>query len=246
MTSYDICFLTLLDRIMRNLSIQMKLPIKRKHSPDLSLTSYQLRDSIDTYDKSCEGHLYIQSKTLWKFPPYLWKRRYFVLQRDVLYFFKTRESMCEDTDLDEQSSNLLKIQSDTGIYPEESCSKGFKKYLIRITHGKLNYVLCTSSEQDRNTWLASLLTVITRKFIGSLAKKPNNTKPVPKQKSKSLSARYSSFFPAPEDADCADDDAVFLLKTSTGPVYKAESMFDLSSDRRGNLYYSRSSFVALA
>lgn len=110
-----------------------------------------------TRKSEMEGYLFMQNQVLWKFPMHTWKRRYFVLENDFLYFTK---------DVDEKVSLMktakIQIDADTGIYPEDS-QRG--RFYLRITQGKQNYLLYTNDLNERNTWLNALLTIITRKYV---------------------------------------------------------------------------------
>uniref|UniRef100_A0A7M5V8V8 PH domain-containing protein n=1 Tax=Clytia hemisphaerica TaxID=252671 RepID=A0A7M5V8V8_9CNID len=175
----------------------------------------------------CEGYLFIQSKALWMFPNHLWKKRYFTLKGDVLFFTKSKGDL-----IFQDTTPAIEIEADTGIYPEENL-KGKSKYLIRICKGKQTFTLCSESEDDRNTWLACLLTVITQKYVVNfkagfyksvrLNYKPNKAK---------THQRHSSFIPrkAPEDGF----DPKFSRIDERGSIImsRTESLFEISPSQK--------------
>lgn len=208
---------------------------------DFSLTSFS--ESFNEFEgKSlahCEGYLYIQSRSLWRFPNHLWKRRYFTLRNDVLYFTKQKGDL-----IFEETTDKIEIEADTGIYPEES-TKGSKKFFIRIAQGKQNYILCSADENDRNTWLASLLTVITEKYVINFKAGSYKSIRLNHKESRRITQRHSSFLPKSltENDVCVHE---FSRKNNNGTLVlqKAESLFNLSGYKEG-VYDDRSSFVAL-
>ena len=215
--------------------------MKWSRDQDFTLTSF--KETFNEFEgekpKSCEGYLYIQSRSLWRFPNHLWKRRYFTLRNDCLYFTKEKGDL-----IFSDSTHKIEIEADTGIYPEDH-TKGKSKFLIRITQGKQNYVLCSGDETDRNTWLASLLTVITQKFVvnfkaGCYKSIRLNYKPRPK-----VTQRHSSF--VPKRVTDEDRQNEFSRKLASGSMIlnKAESLFNLSTSHKDSTYYERTSFVAL-
>lgn len=189
----------------------------------------------------CEGYLYIQSKALWMFPSHLWKKRYFRLKGDVLYFTKNKGDL-----IFEDTTPAIEIEADTGIYPEENL-KGKAKYFIRICKGKQTFILCSESEEDRNTWMACLLTVITQKYVvnfkaGFYKSVRLNYKPTKVK----THQRHSSFIPKSrfsEDGEFAPQFARIEEKGMT----RTESLFEISPTQNKEFSYTtdRTSFVAM-
>lgn len=140
---------------------------------DLPVTRYEERsdseDEKDTVEEDemnlpditfCEGYLYVQNRSFWRFPKHVWKRKYFTLKSDSLYITECK------TDNTAQNSTCIKIGLDTGIYPRDNIN-GRPKYYIRITTGKQNYTLRSAEENDRNTWITSLLTSMSNTIMGT-------------------------------------------------------------------------------
>lgn len=192
----------------------------------------------------CENYLYIQSKSVWKFPNHLWKQRYFTLRHDVLYFTKNKGDL-----IFEDTTSAIEIEADTGIYPEELECKGKKKFLIRICKGKSTHVLCSESEEVRNTFLACLLTVITQKYVvnfkcGYYKSVRLNYKPKVKAQQ-----RHSSFVPTrrPSEEELLRDRHHFNRKEDHGSLImnRTESLLNISPTGKEFPFGNRSSFVAL-
>lgn len=150
---------------------------------------------------SCEGYLYLQSPGIWGLPTPLWKRKYCILRDDCVYMTKKYGDLI----IPDVTSNI-QIQSDTGIYPDEHY-RGKYKYCIRITQEKQTYILCSKTENERNKWLNSLLTLITKKYIINFKSCAYETIRLPsKIKRKSiLSRRHSSFEEQAKDEVDAKD-----------------------------------------
>jgi len=213
---------------------------RMKFSPpsplDLKKTNFNEFEGVNS--NLCEGYLYIQSKSLWMFPNHLWKKRYFRLRNDVLYFTKNKGDL-----IFEDTTPAIEIEADTGIYPEENV-KGKAKYFIRICKGKQNFILCSEDEEDRNMWLACLLTVITQKYVvnfkaGFYKSVRLNYKPKPK-----THQRHSSFSPK----RITDEDQ-FSIVDDKAPIVmgRAESLFNISptSAKEFPFSHERNSFVAM-
>jgi len=185
-------------------------------------------EKVDTPKATLEGYLFIQSKSLWRFPQHLWKKRYFTLINDTLYFTKHEEEIINE----ENTATRIEIEADSGIYPEENV-KGKSKFYIRITQGKQNFILCSPDEIERNKWLSSLLTVITQKYVvnfkgGAYKSIRLNYK---EKKQIPIKQRHSSFVPRRFSDD--DRQNEFKIKTHFGSLVltKAESMFNLNQAR---------------
>lgn len=101
-------------------------------------------------ENTCEGYLYVQNRSFWRLPKHAWKRKYFTLKSDSLYMTECKNDAVQDSD-------CIKIGLDTGIYPRDHAGSDNPKYYIRITTGKQNYTLRSCEEDDRNTWITSLL-----------------------------------------------------------------------------------------
>lgn len=110
-------------------------------------------------DNNCEGYLYLQAPGLWMLPTQIWRKRYCMIRDDKLYFLKDHEEK-----LIHGVTTHIKIEAETGIYPKEY-QKGKHKYCLRIVQLKQTFILCSKDENERNKWLSSLLTIITRKYI---------------------------------------------------------------------------------
>jgi len=138
---------------------------------DLPINSFVKSDSDDEGDEKdsignnlpeytfCEGYLYVQNRSFWRFPKHVWKRKYFTLKSDSLYISECKNEITQD-------STCIKIGLDTGIYPRDNIN-GRPKYYIRITTGKQNYTLRSTEEDDRNTWITSLLTSMSNTLMGT-------------------------------------------------------------------------------
>ena len=177
-----------------------------------------------------EGYLYMQCLCLWKFPTHLWRRRYFTLKNDTLYFTKDEKDI-----LNQDKTSKIQIEADTGIYPEEN-KKGKSKYYIKIISGIQRFVLCSTSENERDEWLSSLLTVITQKYVTHFkGNKYSSIKLNLKSKSTKKATRISSEI-TPE---------ITLDKKENGrlAIDRSESMFDLVVEN--DLKEKRQSLVVL-
>lgn len=108
----------------------------------------------------CEGLLKMQIHS-WKFPSWvwLWKRRYFKLRQNRLYFIEKQGDL-----LHPESTPYITIEIDTDICPEIQKGKLRDKYFIRIKK-KTTYVLQAYSEPEWTKWVAALLTVISSKYL---------------------------------------------------------------------------------
>lgn len=185
-----------------------------------------------------EGYVYIQSKSLWRFPTHLWKRRYFVLRNDCLYFVKDEKDKIH---LDHAA--CIEIESDTGIYPEDN-TKGKQKFYIRINQDRQNFILCFVDNVERNKWLSSLLTIITQKYMSNF--KSGAYKSIKlnynQKRHKPLRMRHSSFLPRRGSEDTRND-IPFLNRFGSLALRKAESMFNLN--RYTEDHKDRKSLVAI-
>ena len=189
----------------------------------------------------CEGYLFIQSKALWMFPSHLWKKRYFRLRGDVLYFTKNKGDL-----IFEDTTPAIEIEADTGIYPEENL-KGKAKYFIRICKGKQTFILCSESEEGRNNWMACLLTVITQKYVvnfkaGFYKSVRLNYKPTKVK----THQRHSSFIPTSRYSEDAEFTPQFARIEEKG-MNRTESLFEISPTQNKEFSYTtdRKSFVAI-
>ena len=108
----------------------------------------------------CEGLLKMQIHS-WKFPSWvwLWKRRYFKLRQNRLYFIEKQGDL-----LHPESTPYITIEIDTDICPEIQKGKLRDKYFIRIKK-KTTYVLQAYSEPEWTKWVAALLTVISSNYL---------------------------------------------------------------------------------
>lgn len=106
----------------------------------------------------CEGFLYVQNRSFWRFPKHIWKKKYFTLKSDSLYISDAKNDITPN-------STCIKIGLDTAIYPRDGIN-GSPKYYIRITTGKQNYTLRSTEEDDRNAWITSLLTSMSNNLMG--------------------------------------------------------------------------------
>ena len=109
-----------------------------------------------------EGQLFVQSRNLWRIPSNVWKQRYFVLNKDFLYFYKKGKSTDRSPRV---SPEVIPLNENLGLYPEEACGKHLR-FCIRITNGKRIYNLCANSEMERDSWLTAILSLITEQFLG--------------------------------------------------------------------------------
>ena len=190
---------------------------------DFKMTSCQetFSNMNERSSRLCEGYLYLQGHRLWRFPNHLWNRKYFTLKNDCLYFTKEKGELTF-----EDAKNKIEIEADTGIYPEES-TKGKERYFIRITQGKQQYVLCSGKENDRNIWLASLLTVITQKFINNFKSEYYKSIPL------NYRTRQNKIQKQKRLRSKSDDDRKheFSIKLKTGSLLltKPESLFNLTT-----------------
>jgi len=115
-----------------------------------------------SHPAACEGYLYVQNRSFWKLSKHAWKRKYVALRRDSLYI---TEDKCDSVS-ESEKIECIKIRTDTGIYPRDH--EGEKnKYYIRITSGKQNYTLRSEVEDDRNTWITSLLMSMSNTLFGN-------------------------------------------------------------------------------
>lgn len=214
-----------------------------QHNKRMKLSSVENNNynSLEGINSSlCEGYMYIQSKALWMFPGHLWKKRYFRLKGDVLYFTKNKGDL-----IFEDTTPAIEIEADTGIYPEENV-RGKAKYFIRICKGKQTYTLCSEKEEDRNTWMACLLTVITQKYVVNfkagfyksvrLNYKPSKVK---------THQRHSSFIPKSRFSD--DEFTPQFARIEEKGMGRTESLFEISPTQNKEFTYAndRTSFVAI-
>lgn len=109
---------------------------------------------------TCEGYLYLQNKSFFRLPKHAWKRKYFTLKSDSLYVTECKNDAVQDSD-------CIKIGLDTGIYPRDHAGSDNRKYYIRITTGKQNFTVRSCEEDDRNTWITSLLMSMSNTLLGN-------------------------------------------------------------------------------
>ena len=107
---------------------------------------------------SCEGYLEMQKKGSWKMNGHIWAQRFFTLKNDSLFYAK---------DALGNKKKLLNIEIDTAIYSEEEEKDDIIHYFIRIANAQQHIHLRVCDESSRNTWLASFLTVVTKKLMCS-------------------------------------------------------------------------------
>lgn len=96
-----------------------------------------------------EGYIWKQSKsTPWK---RRWKRRYFILSGDKLYFLKEKSE-------ESVSAKIVRILDIVSMMVEDF---GFrrKKFGLRLrANNKESYIVSCNSEAERNDWITAVLT----------------------------------------------------------------------------------------
>lgn len=96
-----------------------------------------------------EGYIWKQSKsTPWK---RRWKRRYFILSGDKLYFLKEKSE-------ESVSAKIVRVLDIVSMMVEDF---GFrrKKFGLRLrANNKESYIVSCNSEAERNDWITAVLT----------------------------------------------------------------------------------------
>lgn len=130
-------------------------------APKKSTSVWDFREHhCEKEPSTCEGYLYVQNKSFFRLPTkQAWKRKYFTLKSDSLYMTECPNDTVQDSD-------CIKIGLDTGIYPRDHSDSDNPKFYIRITSGKQNYTLRSCEEDDRNTWITSLLMSMSTAIMG--------------------------------------------------------------------------------
>ena len=161
------------------------------------------------YDEVVEdyGFFFVQNQCLWKAH---WKNRLLILKGDHVFLFKTKKGF------EKQWIDKMQIDENVGIYLERSESKHKDtEYHIRLVKGWKTYHLSTNSEEERDSWIASLLTVISRKLVENSSSTPNT----------------SSIAPNSPSAE-AQDDCISICNYNTSiRTRKIESSDDISESR---------------
>ncbi|XP_068705924.1 differentially expressed in FDCP 6 homolog [Montipora capricornis] len=96
-----------------------------------------------------EGYLFKQSRTVWK----LWKARFFILKTTGLFYYK-KKSHCSGLALGVIAFRDISMQVD-----EVGDKK--RKFCLKIHADGKTFSLCCFSEEERNSWMAAILTAVT-------------------------------------------------------------------------------------
>lgn len=103
-----------------------------------------------------EGYIWKQSKsTPWK---RRWKRRYFILSGDKLYFLKEKSE-------ESVSAKIVRILDIVSMMVEDF---GFrrKKFGLRLrANNKESYIVSCTSEEERNDWITAVLTAKSHSLV---------------------------------------------------------------------------------
>ena len=103
------------------------------------------------------GFFFVQSGCLWTAR---WKNRLLILKGEYIFIYRTEKGFTD------QWIDKMHIDSNVQIYLEESETREkIKIYHIRLVKGWKTYNLCTNSEEERDSWITSLLTVISRNVM---------------------------------------------------------------------------------
>ena len=123
----------------------------------------------------------VQRRSLWT----TWKSRLLILRGDYLLICKTEKGSKDEY------VKRLRIDDTVKIFLEESESKlKGKLFHVRLVKKQKTFNLCTSSREERNSWVTAFLEVIAKNFIEKRTAstvRPNRTTEVLKLGENSLS-----------------------------------------------------------
>lgn len=100
-----------------------------------------------------EGYLFKQSRSVWK----LWKARFFILKTTGLFYYK-KKSHCSGLAL-----GVIPFK-DISMQVDEVGDKR-RKFCLKIHADGKTFCLCCFSEDERNSWMAAILTAVTSYVI---------------------------------------------------------------------------------
>ena len=128
------------------------------------VTSSRLRRQKNSAESSTPENLSIKEGYVWKRTNLVplnrsWKKRYFVLNEDELFFFKEKGE-------ESVSGKIVRILDVVSLMAEDF---GFrrKKFGLRLrAKNKESYILSCSSEADRNDWITAVLTAKSASLVG--------------------------------------------------------------------------------
>ena len=123
-----------------------------------------------------EGLLRVQSRGFRrKANPRTWKQMYAILEESKLYLY--------DNKFDETPKFSITLDETVGMFRENTECGGIC-YCIRLTSRSLNCSICAEDENERDSWLTMMLTVISEKVLSRPAPRP-----APRQ-----NIRYSMYY----------------------------------------------------
>lgn len=100
-----------------------------------------------------EGYLFKQSRSVWK----LWKARFFILKTTGLFYYK-KKSHCSGLALGVIPLRDISMQVD-------EVGDRRRKFCLKIHADGKTFCLCCFSEDERNSWMAAILTAVTSYVI---------------------------------------------------------------------------------
>lgn len=100
-----------------------------------------------------EGYLFKQSRSVWK----LWKARFFILKTTGLFYYK-KKSYCSGLALGVIPFKDISMQVD-------EVGDRRRKFCLKIHADGKTFSLCCFSEEERNSWMAAILTAVTSYVI---------------------------------------------------------------------------------
>ena len=98
-----------------------------------------------------EGYLFKQSRSVWK----LWKARFFILKTTGLFYYK-KKSHCSGL----PALGVIPFK-DISMQVDEVGDSKRRKFLLKIHADGKTFCLCCFSEEERNSWMAAILTAVT-------------------------------------------------------------------------------------
>ena len=121
--------------------------------------------NINRSDILHEGIIKVQSRGFKRRTnPRSWKEMYAVLEESRLFLY--------DKKYDETPKFIITLDESVGIFREDIECRGIC-HCIRLESKYLNCSMCSDNENDRDTWMTMMLTVITEKVLSRSASRQN-------------------------------------------------------------------------
>lgn len=183
-----------------------------------------------------EGYLFKQSRSVWK----LWKARFFILKTTGLFYYK-KKSHCSGLALGVIPFKDISMQVD-----EVGDKK--RKFCLKIHADGKTFCLCCFSEEERNSWMAAILSAVASFVIdqheGAKIDESFVTKERSLSRSKSLDAvTGAKLKPGTSEKACTfstsvtDLDRIVLREVKTTPLAKRKQKALTHWDFKGRSSY---------